>query len=112
MLSVGKNKMTRQEAIRRIKDHMDVHNMYEPRSIKISEALEMAIKSLEQPRLFVYRKPGVLVGHNYVDDVAIVYAKTKEEAMEKFKEFYSDVNSKNVSEPYFNYGGVAILTDY
>ena len=91
---------------------MDIHRMYEPEGIKISEALEMAIKSLEQPRLFVYRKPGVLIKHNYMDDVAITYAKTKEEAMEKFKEFYSDVNSKNVSEPYFNYGGVAILTDY
>lgn len=104
--------MTKQEAIRRIKDHMDVHNMYEPRSIKISEALEMAIKSLEQPKLFVYRKPRVMVGHNYTDDVAITYATTKEEAIKKFKEFYSDVNSKNVFEPYFNYGGVAILTDY
>ena len=112
MLSVGENKMIRQEAIRRIKDHMDIHHMYEPEGIKISEALEMAIKSLEQPRLFVYKKLGVMVGHNYTDDVAITYAKTKEEAMEKFKEFYSDVNSKNLSEPYFNYGGVAILTDY
>lgn len=79
--------MTRQEAIRRI-------------------------KSLEQPKLFVYKKPGVMVGHNYTDDVAITYAATKEEAIEKFKEFYSDVNNENVSEPYFNYGGVAILTDY
>lgn len=87
MLSVGKNKMTRQEAIRRIKDHMDIHHMYEPEGIKISEALKMAIKSLEQPRLFVYRKPGVLVGHNYTDDVAITYATTKEEAIKKFKEF-------------------------
>lgn len=106
------NRMTKQEAIMRIKDHMDVHRIYEPEGTKISEALEMAIKSLEQPRLFIYRKSGVLVEHNYMDDVAITYAKTKEEAMEKFKEFYSDVNSKNISEPYFNYGEVAILTDY
>ena len=104
--------MTKQEAIIRIKNHMDIHCMYEPEGIKISEALEMAIKSLEQPKLFAYKKPGVMVGHNYTDDVAITYATTKEEAIKKFKEFYSDVNSKNVSEPYFNYGGVAILTDY
>ena len=104
--------MTRQEAIRRIKDHMDIHHIYEPEGIKISEALEMAIKSLEQPKLFVYRKPGVMVGHNFTDDVAITYAATKEEAIEKFKEFYSDVNNKSISEPYFNYDGVAILTDY
>lgn len=104
--------MTRQEAIRRIKNHMDVHRMYEPEGIKISEALEMAIKSLEQPKLFVYRKPGIMIGHNFTDDVAITYATTKEVAIKKFKEFYSDVNNENVSEPYFNYGGVAILTDY
>ena len=39
--------MTKQEAIIRIKNHMDVHHMYEPEGIKISEALDMAIKSLE-----------------------------------------------------------------
>ena len=104
--------MTRQEAIRRIKNHIDIHRMYEPEGIKISEALEMAVKSLEKPVLFVYKKPGVMVGHNFTDDVAITYATTKEEAIKKFKEFYSDVNNENVSEPYFNYGGVAILTDY
>ena len=105
--------MTKQEAIIRIKNHMDVHRMYEPEGIKISEALEMAVKSLEEPVLFVYiQKARAMVGHNFTDDVAITYAATKEEAIEKFKEFYSDVNSKNVSEPYFNYGGVAILTDY
>ena len=112
MLSVGGNEMTRQEAIRRIKDHIDIHRMYEPKGTKISEALEMAVKSLEKPVLFVYKKPGVMVGHNFTDDVAITYATTKEEAIKKFKEFYSDVNNENVSEPYFNYARVAILTDY
>ena len=63
-------------------------------------------------KLYVYHKPNMMLGHNYSDDVAITYATTKEEAIKKFKEFYSDVNNKNVSEPYFNYGGVAILTDY
>ena len=63
-------------------------------------------------KLFVYRKPGVMSGHNFTDDVAITYATTKEEAIKKFKEFYSDVKNENVSEPSFNYGGVAILTDY
>ena len=42
------NRMTKQEAIIRIKNHMDVHRMYEPKGTKISEAFEMAIKSLEQ----------------------------------------------------------------
>ena len=44
--------MTRDEAISRIKDHKVVHKMNEPRAIYISEALDMAIKALEQePRL-------------------------------------------------------------
>jgi hypothetical protein len=40
--------MTREEAIARIKDHKIVHKMNEPRAIYISEALDMAIKALEQ----------------------------------------------------------------
>lgn len=43
--------MTRKEAIIRIKDHMDIHRMYEPKGTKISEALDMAIKALEQPEI-------------------------------------------------------------
>lgn len=49
--------MTREEAIERIKDHMVVHKMNEPRAIKISEALELAIKALEQePKTGYYEK--------------------------------------------------------
>lgn len=40
--------MTREEAIARIKDHMVIHKMDEPRAIFISEALDMAIEALEQ----------------------------------------------------------------
>ena len=40
--------MTREEAITRIKIHKSVHKMDEPRAIHISEALDMAIKALEQ----------------------------------------------------------------
>ena len=40
--------MTREEAIARIRDHKIVHEMNEPRAIYISEALDMAIKALEQ----------------------------------------------------------------
>ena len=39
--------MTETEAIRRLEDHLEVHRRREPRSIYISEALEMAMKSLE-----------------------------------------------------------------
>lgn len=40
--------MTKEEAIARIKDHKIVHKINEPRAIYISEALDMAIKALEQ----------------------------------------------------------------
>lgn len=40
--------MTREEAIARIKNHKIAHKMNEPREQYISEALDMAIKALEQ----------------------------------------------------------------
>lgn len=41
--------MTNKEAIRRIKDHCEIHFKLErPNAIKITEALNMAIKALEQ----------------------------------------------------------------
>jgi hypothetical protein len=40
--------MTNKEAIRRIKDHMRIHKMKEPRAIYITQALELAIKALEE----------------------------------------------------------------
>ena len=44
--------MTKEEAIRCIKQHRDIHNLYESRAIKISEALDMAIEALKaQPEI-------------------------------------------------------------
>lgn len=43
--------MTREEAIERIRDHMIVHKMNEPRAIYITEALKMAIEALNQPEI-------------------------------------------------------------
>ena len=40
--------MTREEAIARIKDHIMIHKLYEKNAVKITEALEMAIKALKQ----------------------------------------------------------------
>ena len=39
-------KMTPQEAIGRIRNHMEVHNIGEYPHVKLAEALEMAIKAL------------------------------------------------------------------
>ena len=47
----GEWRMTRKEAIARIKDHAEVHQLYERGAYKITEAFEMAIKALEQPDL-------------------------------------------------------------
>jgi hypothetical protein len=41
--------MTKEEAIARIKDHIEIHKFSEPNAIKIAEALYMAIKALEHP---------------------------------------------------------------
>ena len=40
--------MTREEAITRIKDHIEIHRYHERNAVKIFEALDMAIKALEQ----------------------------------------------------------------
>ena len=39
--------MDNKEAIRRIREHMIVHHLEEPRAILITEALEMAIEALK-----------------------------------------------------------------
>ena len=62
-------------------------------------------------KLWCYAKAFQMVGHNFNDDVAVCWAETKKEALEKFKELYP-ANEDNVSEVVFNYLGIAILTDY
>ena len=44
--------MTNQEAIMRIKEHVRIHQICEPKAIKISEALDLAISALEAQELF------------------------------------------------------------
>lgn len=39
--------MTKEEAVARIKDHIEVHHIKEDRAIKIVQALNMAIEALE-----------------------------------------------------------------
>lgn len=41
--------MNREEAVARIKDHIEIHRYHERNAVKIFEALDMAIKALEQP---------------------------------------------------------------
>lgn len=42
--------MTREEAVARIKDHIEIHRYHERNAVKIFEALDMAIQALEQTR--------------------------------------------------------------
>ena len=48
-LEVAEEGMTREEAVARIKDHIAIHRYHERNMVKLSEALDMAIKALEQP---------------------------------------------------------------
>lgn len=41
--------MTKEEAVARIKDHIEIHKYHEQDAVKILEALDMAIKALEEP---------------------------------------------------------------
>ena len=67
--------MTKEEAIARIKDHMIVHKMNEPRAIYISEALNMAISALEdKPQYY----PPCEDCHTKMDEIRKVYDKATE----------------------------------
>ena len=63
-------------------------------------------------KLYVHAAPDVMRGHKFKDDVAITYALNKHDAWQKLERFYHGITEEDITEPYFNYGGVAILTDY
>ena len=42
--------VTREEAIDRIREHMVIHKLNEPRAVKITEALNMAIEALKEQK--------------------------------------------------------------
>ena len=50
--------MTENEAIERIKDHMEIHKLNEPRAIYITVALSMAISALKEVQQ--YREIGTV----------------------------------------------------
>lgn len=62
-------------------------------------------------KLWVYSKPNQMVKHKYTDDVAITWAKTREEAWLKLQQLYN-ITEDDIREVQFNSLGVAILTDY
>lgn len=67
-------------------------------------------KKCEQ--LYVFAVPNAMIDHEFNDDVAITWAISKVEAIEKFSRLYKDVKHEEVDAVRFNHFGVAILTDY
>lgn len=50
--------------------------------------------------------------HLFNDDVAICIARSKREAIKKFKRMYAEIQQDEVNEVWFNHQDIAILTDY
>lgn len=64
-------------------------------------------------QLYVFAVPGAMKNsHTFTDDVAITWAKTKTEAIEKLSRLYTDVKDEEVEAARFGSDGIAILTDY
>ena len=63
-------------------------------------------------RLYEYAFPNAMTGHDYTDDVAICWAKSKKDAVRKFQKLYGLADETNVSKVSWTDCGVAILTDY
>lgn len=64
--------------------------------------------------LYVYAKAKQMTTHKFNDDVAIVYAKNKAQALQKFLEVYSNATIKDIQRVYIKHlkDSVIILTDY
>lgn len=66
-------------------------------------------------KLYVYAKAGAMINHTFTDDVAITWAKSKTEAVERFSKLYANVTAGDVEPVRFGGiggDGIAILTDY
>ncbi len=49
-------------------------------------------------KLFVYAKADQMVDHSFNDDVAIVFAKSKKDALRFFKHYYAYADDDHISE--------------
>ena len=66
----------------------------------------------KREQLYVFAVPNAMTDHKFNDDVAITWAISKAEAIEKFSRLYKDVKHEEVDAVRFGSDGVAILTDY
>jgi hypothetical protein len=64
-------------------------------------------------KLYCYAKANQMVDHRFTDDVAICWAKNKEEAYNKFRLAYALATLDDIFEPNYSLcDKIAILTDY
>lgn len=63
-------------------------------------------------KIYCYAKGKQMIGHEFADDVAVVMAKDKGEAIKKFSTLYADPEEDCVSEISIDEEHPTILTDY
>lgn len=63
-------------------------------------------------KLYCFALADQMKEHNFTDDVAICWAMSKAEAIERFQTLYTLADESNVFEVWYNVRKVAILTDY
>ena len=83
--------MTNQEAIMRIKEHIRIHQICEPKAIKISEALDMAISALEAQELS-NNSPKLDSGNGELTDGDLV---SRKDVIDEIDEWIKDCTDSN-----------------
>lgn len=61
--------------------------------------------------IYCFARPNQMIGHEFTDDVAVVYAMSKESAIKKFSVLYKDVQENEVKKIGF-WDRAIVLTDY
>ena len=74
-----------------------------------------------QKEYYVFRRPNAMIDHRFTDDVALVKAVSKAQAIKLFSRYYADIQDDEVfkllprkyhSSQMIDYDIVHILTDY
>lgn len=69
-----------------------------------------------QKEYYVFRRPNATVGHKFTDDVALVKAISRSQAIKKFSRYYADIQDDEVVKLLNKTRNVdpevLILTDY
>ena len=68
-----------------------------------------------QKEYYVFRRANAMIGHKFTDDVALVKAISKSQAIKKFSRYYADIQEDEVFKlvnSHTDTDDVMILTDY